>query len=297
MYAQKVQASRRGRSRKWLRIADQECCHQFGELTVAKRVQSRIAVGRTERSEFRRDSREDDVPGSDLPGLTGVFTVFKSKKRLSISSPRKMSDPFRFKQFSIHQDRCAMKVGTDGILLGAWATAETPSRILDIGTGTGVVALMLAQRFPAAMIDAVEANSDACGQAAGNFQVSPWADRLTAVYCRIQEFESAATYSLIVSNPPWFHDSMKPDDQARDTARHTDSMSPADLISAVARLMANDGVFTTILPVVEGQSFLGLAAQSGFHCHRCCEVLPLANVPAFLVKSATNFFEAGVSIR
>lgn len=173
-----------------------------------------------------------------------------------------------------------MKVGTDGILLGAWATAETPSRILDIGTGTGLVALMLAQRFPAAMIDAVEANSDACGQAAGNFQVSPWADRLTAVYCRIQEFESAATYSLIVSNPPWFHDSMKPDDQARDTARHTDSMSPADLISAVARLMANDGVFTTILPVVEGQSFLGLAAQSGFHCHRCCEVLPLANVPA-----------------
>ena len=116
-----------------------------------------------------------------------------------------------------------MKVGTDGILLGAWTAADSPPRILDIGTGTGLIALMLALQFPAARIDAVESNHNACNQAAANFEASPWGDRLTAVHSSIQEFEAPEKYSLIVSNPPWFRDSMRPEDQARVAARHTDS--------------------------------------------------------------------------
>lgn len=181
---------------------------------------------------------------------------------------------FQFKQFTLRQDRCAMKVGTDGILLGAWASANAPNRILDIGTGTGLIALMLAQRFPEAMIDAIEINSAACEQATDNFEASPWNDRVTAIHAPAQNFESQHQYSLITCNPPWFSKSLKSDAPSRNTARHDDSLKPADLLDVVKRLLHSAGTYCTILPVNEGQQFIQQANAAGLHCRRCCEVRP-----------------------
>ena len=154
-----------------------------------------------------------------------------------------------------------MKVGTDGILLGAWALAQTPTHILDIGTGTGLIALMLAQRFPIANVDAVEFEPSACQQAAENFANSPWATRLQALCADISDWSRlpnhSGKYSLIVSNPPWFVDSLKPPLESRALARHTPSLSSADLISAVRRLITPGGDFCIILPAEQRDAFVG----------------------------------------
>jgi len=195
-----------------------------------------------------------------------------------------MAAVFRFKQFTIAHDRCAMKVGTDGILLGAWAMMQSPHRILDIGTGTGLIALMLAQRFSDADIQGVEVDATACEQACENFQASPWSHRLTAVCGCIRSFASRAEqrsrYCLIVSNPPWFNESLKSGDPQRDQARHTDSLDSAGLISAVASLLSEHGRFCTILPVEQKSQFLSLAEDRGFFCQHCCDVLPTRAKPA-----------------
>jgi tRNA1Val (adenine37-N6)-methyltransferase len=195
-----------------------------------------------------------------------------------------MADPFRFKQFAIHQDRCAMKVGTDGILLGAWADADCLTRILDIGTGTGVVALMLAQRFPAANLDAVEIDQSAYQQASENFASSPWASRLHAICADVSKWsrlcDQAGQYSLIVANPPWFADSLKPPTEARSLARHTASLSSQDLIAAADRLLSPGGSLCVILPAEQCHPFMDLAGLVNLHCRRSCEVLPNAGKPA-----------------
>ena len=128
---------------------------------------------------------------------------------------------FRFKQFAVEQDDVAMKVGTDGVLLGAWADCNGAKRILDIGTGTGVIALMLAQRNAEAEVQAVEIDETATRRARSNFDLSPWAERLTVENCAVQEFAPAEKFDLIVSNPPYFVDSLLPPDAKRSTARHT----------------------------------------------------------------------------
>src|SRR5574344_2567439 len=126
---------------------------------------------------------------------------------------------FRFKQFSVFQERCAMKVGTDGVLLGAWAKVDAANRILDIGTGTGLVALMLAQRSTA-MITAVEIDEEAAIQAEENFCQSPWANRFEVVNSDITSYETDALFDVIVSNPPYFVDSLQCPDGQRSLARH-----------------------------------------------------------------------------
>lgn len=176
-----------------------------------------------------------------------------------------------------------MKVGTDGILLGAWATAIAPCRILDVGSGTGLIALMLAQRFPEAIVDAVEIDDSAAEQARENFLASPWSDRLNAIAGCIQEFSTdpdlAGKYSLIVSNPPWFRDSLRSGEPARDTARHMDALSSEDLLATVLRLLMEDGRFATILPTDEGLRLLQRASMAGLHCCRRCDVYPKAELP------------------
>ena len=135
-----------------------------------------------------------------------------------------MSNPFfQFKQFTIRHDKCAMKVGTDGVLLGAWAGTESCNRILDIGTGTGLIALMLAQRSKAA-IDAIDIEADACLQAQENAESSLFAGRINVFHSDLVDFAQASThlYDLIVSNPPYFVDSLKCPNLQRNTARHTD---------------------------------------------------------------------------
>lgn len=158
------------------------------------------------------------------------------------------NNSFTFQKFTIRQDRCAMKVGTDGVLLGAWAHGG--KRILDIGTGTGLVAIMMAQRFADAHVTAVEIDHNAALQACNNANCSPFASRIDIVETSIQNFEVYGTqlFDSIVSNPPFFTDSLKNPDSQRATARHADTLPYRDLFTAVKRLLAEDGEFSAIIP-------------------------------------------------
>ena len=158
-----------------------------------------------------------------------------------------MSNPyFQFKQFTVWHDQCAMKVGTDGVLLGAWASVEGARRILDIGTGTGLVALMLAQRsLPDAKIVALEIDEAAAGQARENVVRSPWRERVQADF---KKYQSSDKFDVIVSNPPYFVDSLECPDRQRATARHNDSLTYGDLLEGVSELLADDGLFTVVIP-------------------------------------------------
>ena len=178
---------------------------------------------------------------------------------------------FRFKQFAVEQDDVAMKVGTDGVLLGAWASCDGAERILDIGTGTGVIALMLAQRNTEAKIHAVEIDSTATQRARSNFDMSPWAERLDVECCAVQAFNRAEKFDLIISNPPYFVDSLLPPDAKRSTARHTHDLTFEELDKAVCRLLADDGRFALILPTAEFEKYLSI---THLHLVRRCDVHP-----------------------
>lgn len=206
---------------------------------------------------------------------------------------------FRFKQFEIEQDRCAMKVGTDGVLLGAWA--QGGRRILDIGSGTGLISLMMAQRFPEAEVVGIDMDADACGQARENVMASPFRDRVEIECCRLQDFggaseaaeasgtaevlkadggasetaeglKAAGVFDAIVSNPPFFVDSLKNPDSKRTMARHTDSLPFRDLFAGVKRLLSDDGVFSAIVPVEVVEQFVAESCILGFYLIRKCGV-------------------------
>lgn len=187
---------------------------------------------------------------------------------------------FRFKQFEIEQDRCAMKVGTDGVLLGAWA--QGGCRILDIGSGTGLISLMMAQRFPEAEVVGIDMDADACGQARENVMASPFRDRVEIVCCRLQDFggtsetaeglQAAGVFDAIVSNPPFFVDSLKNPDSKRTMARHTDSLPFRDLFAGVKRLLSDEGVFSAIVPAEVVEQFVAESCMLGFYLIRKCGV-------------------------
>ncbi len=171
---------------------------------------------------------------------------------------------FQFKQFSIEQDRTAMKIGTDGVLLGAWTPIKNnPFSILDIGTGTGIIALMLAQRSFAEQIDALEIDEDAYEQATDNFENSPWNDRLFCFHAGLDEFieEPEDEYDLIVSNPPFYSEDYKSNNGQRDLARFQDAMPFEDLIEAADLLLSENGIFSVIIPHKEEENFLALANE------------------------------------
>ena len=186
---------------------------------------------------------------------------------------------FSFKQFTIHQDACAMKVGTDGVLLGALADVTAATHLLDIGTGTGLVALMLAQRNPSMSIDAIEIDSKAAKQAAENVAQSPWPQ--IRVHCTaLQTYTANQPYNLIVSNPPYFVNSLKAPKAERTTARHTDSLSFNELVAGVDRLLSPSGKFWVILPADEQTNFCQLAQEKGLYPYRLIHVHPRAEKPA-----------------
>lgn len=158
---------------------------------------------------------------------------------------------FRFKQFTVQQDQCAMKVGTDGVLLGALATGG--SKILDIGTGTGLVALIMAQRCPEAQLTAIDIDAAACGQAAQNVAQSPFAERITIKHTSLSDFADESvqgTFDAIVCNPPFFENSLECPDDRRTAARHTSSLPFAELVSTAARLLSDGGTMTVIIPTM-----------------------------------------------
>lgn len=175
-----------------------------------------------------------------------------------------MSKPFQFKKFTIHQDKCAMKVGTDGVLLGAWANLSgNPASVLDIGAGTGLLSLMIAQRTDAQQIDALEIDEDAYEQCVENFENSTWNDRLFCYHAGLDEFaaEIDDQYDMIISNPPFYSETVSSGNNARDKARLNTSMPFGELIDAVAYLLSESGSFHVIIPFKEEVSFIKLAKQ------------------------------------
>ncbi len=190
-----------------------------------------------------------------------------------------MSAPFQFKQFTITQDQCAMKVGTDGVLLGAWADVAGTKTILDIGTGTGLIALMMAQRS-AATIDAIDIDEDAVTQAENNVAQSPWANRIIVYHASIQQFIPEQLYDLIVSNPPFFENSLKSNDASRNLARHNDSLGFIELIFSANNYLKENGKFCIVLPTEEAQQFIQMARTQRLYCNKICYVHPTPEKPA-----------------
>jgi len=180
---------------------------------------------------------------------------------------------FQFKQFTVHQQHCAMKVGTDGTLLGAWALAsDSPCRILDIGTGTGLIALMMAQRYPQAKVTAIDIDDGAVRQAKENVSASPFADRINVIKADVLTFEEEEKYDSIVCNPPFFEDSLTCPDPQRTEARHTVSLGYRQLMEAAFRLLKDDGHFSLIIPSDCRERLESEAHLRGFFLSRVCSI-------------------------
>lgn len=186
----------------------------------------------------------------------------------------------RFKQFTIQQDRCALKVGTDGLLFGAWVRYGGAQRILDIGTGTGLLALIAAQREPSAHIDAVEIDEASAEQAAQNVSASPWADRIRVHRMDVRRMQAAERYDLIVCNPPYYAGYSTSPDPRIGLAKHSDELRFPELLAAVARLLAPTGRFAAIIPLNREKDLIEGAQGIGLFPERRCSVRYVAHRPA-----------------
>jgi tRNA1Val (adenine37-N6)-methyltransferase len=197
---------------------------------------------------------------------------------------------FQFQRFTIHQDQCAMKVGTDGVLLGAWA--QGGERVLDIGTGTGVIALMMAQRYAEAHVVAVDIDEAAVRQARQNADASPFGDRVEVVLSSIQDYATSCSLSFgegrgevpahfdsIVCNPPFFVDSLKAPDQQRSLARHADTLPFAELMRSAYRLLSDDGELSLVIPFDYRRRLDDEAFLCGFFPSRVCAVRTKSTKP------------------
>jgi len=201
-----------------------------------------------------------------------------------------MNKPFKFKQFTIHQDRCAMKIGTDGVLLGAWTSLENcPSSILDIGSGTGLIALMLAQRSSAKVIDAIEIDENAYEQCVENFEASPWGDRLFCYHAGLDEMaqEIEKQYNLIVSNPPFYTEEVSSGNNSRDIARQNSALPFDELLESVSKLLSAEGTFSVVIPFKEEKNFVELAQGNGLYPKRIMHVK--GNATAQVKRSLIQF--------
>ncbi len=187
-----------------------------------------------------------------------------------------MNSYFKFKQFTINQEHCAMKVGTDGVLLGAWG-AVGDGRILDIGCGTGLISIMAAQRTVNSIIEGVEIDSLAAQQAASNVVQSSWGDRVAIHNCDIINFQPNYRYDYILSNPPYFVDSLKSPHQGRTIARHSDTLPYDILSSSVSRLLSDSGIFSIILPYVEANLFIVEGVKHNLFCFKRMDIRGTSN--------------------
>ena len=217
---------------------------------------------------------------------------------------------FRFKQFTVHQQHCAMKVGTDGTLLGAWALAtEGSCRIFDIGTGTGLIALMMAQRYPKAQVTAIDIDDGAVRQAKENVSASPFADRINVMKADVLTFKEEEKYDSIVCNPPFFEDSLICPDPQRTEARHTVSLGYRQLMEATFRLLKDDGRFSLIIPFDCRERLESEAHLRGFFLSRVCSIqttplktpkrymIELSKQPVNEVDTANGILESSPQVR
>lgn len=208
--------------------------------------------------------------------------------------------PFEFKEFTVHQDKTAMKVGTDAVLLGAWCNlGDFPDTMLDVGSGTGVISLMLAQRSDAMTIDAVEVDGDAYQQTVENFEQSDWGDRLFCYNASFVEFaeemsEEEEEYDIIVSNPPFYTDNYETEDLARNKARFTSSLSFEELLKGVSEILSENGRFSTIIPFKEEVDFIKLAKKHNLYLNRVCRVKgnPMSEIKRSLLE--LSFTESSI---
>lgn len=192
---------------------------------------------------------------------------------------------FQFKQFRIVHERSAMKVGVDAVLLGSWVNVSGAERILDIGTGTGLIALMMAQRNQNAVVNAVEIEPEAFQEAIFNIKQSPWSDRASVQCCSFQEWTEKAdlNYDLIVSNPPFFGNGLKLPDENRAKARHSASLPLAELISGASGLLNQNGRIALVLPIESLHELKQLAVLNNLWIARLCRVKPNPQKPVFRI--------------
>ncbi|MDX2429410.1 MAG: methyltransferase [Bacteroides sp.] len=199
---------------------------------------------------------------------------------------------FRFKLFTIEQEHAAMKVGTDGVLLGAWTSIpKSGSRVLDIGTGTGLIALMLAQRAKDAEVDALEIDPSAAGQAEDNFRSSPWKDRINCFHTSFQDYSSQCDlqYDLIICNPPFFSASVKTPSKEKNLARHDDSLSLGDLFKYAIPLMQKSATLSLILPAEKEALVFNLISEHQMYCKRLTRVIPVPGKPTHRLLLECSF--------
>ncbi len=192
-----------------------------------------------------------------------------------------MSNTFRFKQFEVDQNGCAMKINTDGVLLAAIAEHPNPGTILDIGTGTGVIALMLAQRFPKAKVHAVEIDQQASETARKNFQFSIFSNRLSLENVAIEQYHDATKFDLIVSNPPFFVNDLKSSEEKKGIARHTNEQFFIALIKKVVTLLSDEGCFWFVLPVKQAELLMNSGVEKGLYLITKIELHSDHTKPAF----------------
>ena len=200
--------------------------------------------------------------------LMGSLCIFVSIKQIIAMS----NSFFMFKQFIVKQENCAMKVGTDGILLGAWACAQPDDKILDVGAGTGLICLQMAQRFCRASIVAVEIDPIAAMQAKENVESSPWSDRIHVECCDFRNFVPDCNFDLIVSNPPYFSNGMECPDMKRNQARHSEQLDYGTLFSHSVRLLNEKGKIALIVPYEEEQTVLKAAYVNQLYTERRTDV-------------------------
>lgn len=205
---------------------------------------------------------------------------------------------FSFKQFTIRQDSCAMKVGTDGVLLGAWANLNNALKILDVGTGTGLIAIMMAQRSDA-MIDAVEIDENACNQAKENVNNSPWRDRIRVYHDTFQHFAeiTSTRYDFVVSNPPYFRNSLKPPMKPRSYARHDEQLNNESLLFNAARILTPNGRLSVIVPAFETEHLITAAYFKGLFPLKLTMVSSVAGKAHTRCLAEFTFEKTGVTIK
>ncbi len=203
---------------------------------------------------------------------------------------------FVFKQFKIVQDKCAMKVGTDAVLLGSWVNASNAKTILDIGTGTGIISLMLAQKS-GARIDAIDIDTNAFIQASENVNDCAWKDRIDVHHISLQQFtkESDHKYDLIVSNPPYFVDSSKAMEESRTNARHTDLLPFDHLLDGVLKLLNSTGKFYVILPTKESETFRQMAEDNKLYLTKLTRIITRTDKPEKRVMMRFEFTQRAFS--
>jgi len=186
----------------------------------------------------------------------------------------KKTKDFDFKQFRIYGGHSGMPVSTDGVLLGAWAEISEAKQLLDIGTGTGLLSLMCAQRYLELSIEAIDIDDQAIKAAQVNFSRSPWPSRLTLHHGSVLEYTFTNKFDRIICNPPYFNSGEQANNPSRATARHTDSLTHSDLLDRCDQLLNNNGKANFVLPQVEGEQFIQLAQEQGWYLSRLCQVKP-----------------------